>query len=211
MEMRDDEQLQSVVFFLCDHLDSIVDESDQIVALSYSSAPISTDMSSENVLKRLDEFHSFLDQIKTHELLLVTKLTQARHWSFHLRDLDHRFRPIIDLFTVATDICDNMGNVLGPDDDAVFNGAGQPQHFIESRQLLTETLEMDNPPVRIAVNDSFLLGGRIRLLELVRVCASFRKSLETRYGLAGFEPIGSAPAQESEDDSTAADRSIIEN
>ena len=211
MEMRDDEQLQSVVFFLCDHLDSVVDESDHIIALSYSSAPISTDMSSENVLKRLDEFHSFLDQIKTHELLLVTKLTQARHWSFHLRDLDSRFRPIIDLFTVATDICDDMGNVLGPDDDAVFNGAGQPQHFIESRHLVTGSADSDNPPVRIAVDDGFLLGGRIRLLELVRVCTSFRNSLETRYGVAGLEPIGTATAQENDDDSMGPDRSIFEH
>lgn len=208
--MRDDEQLNSVVFFLSDHLDSVLEESDQICGLSYASAPISTDMSSEDILKRLDDFHSFLDHIKTRELLLVTKLIQARHWALHLRDLDTHFRPIIDLFTVSTDICKSMGNILGPDDDAIFNGAGEPQYFVESRQLLRKSDTTDEIPLRIAVNETFLLGGRIRLLELVRVVRGFLESLKARYGLSEARAIHSLPDQESGHEAQATDQSILD-
>ncbi|MGI9388256.1 MAG: hypothetical protein ACR2OX_12575, partial [Methyloligellaceae bacterium] len=204
--MRDNEQLQSVVFFLSDHLMAVLEESDYIGSLSYSSAPVSSDISAKDILNRLDDFHTFLDQIKSHEFLLVTKLTQARHWALHLRNLDPQFRPIIDLFTVSTDICEDMGSVLGPDDEAVFNGAGQPQYFIESRQLLNDVENADGAPVKIAADETFMLGGRIRLLELVRVVTGFLESLNTHYGLKEAPTIDSVTTQRTAEDSESLER-----
>ncbi len=189
--MQNEEQLQSVVYLLSDHLCSAIEVADQIMGLRYVSEPISPGLSSENILSRLDDFHRFLDHIRTYEFLLVTKINQARHWALHLRNFESDFRPLIDLFTTSTDIVADASNILETNEEAIFNGEGQPQHLIESRQLFTETLRDEEDgvcqPVCISANENFLLGGKVRLVALIDVCTTFLDSLDARFGMVEDE------------------------
>ena len=142
--MQNAEQLQSVVFFLSDHLCSAIDVSEELFGLRFASENMNSDLTSEDILDRLDEFHQFLDEIRTYEFLLLTKINQARHWCIHLRQLDRDLRPVIDLFNSATSSVAKIEQVLGIDEQNVFDGEGSAQHLIESRNLVTESATETN-------------------------------------------------------------------
>lgn len=179
--MQVDEQIQSVVFFLSDHLCSTIEEGEKIFNLSYTSDPISSDLSSDEILDRLDDFHQFLDEIKTLEFLLLTKLNQARHWCIHLRYLDVEFKPVLDLFNAATEMIVDIENVLGIDEKDVFEGKDSHEHFIETRKLITEKTEEEGYPSQIIIDDNFLLAGKIPLADILDACNTFLDSIDIRY------------------------------
>lgn len=180
--MQANEQIQSVVFFLSDHLCSAIEEGEKILNLSYTSEPMSSEMRADDILDRLDDFHQFLDDIKTLEFLLVTKLNQARHWCIHLRYLDKEFAPMLDLFNTATDALVDIEGILGLDEQDVFEGKGSQEHFMESRKLIVETNSKDDDdPSQVNVDDSFLLGGKIPLSAVLEACNTFLDSIDIRY------------------------------
>ena len=134
--MKDAEQLQSVVYFLTDHLCSAIDVGEDIYNLRFASNSMSSDLSSEDILDRLDEFHQFLDEIRTNEFLMLSKINQARHWCIHMRYLDVEFRPVVDLFNTATKAVSSIETILGVDEQGVFEGESVPQTLLDSRNLV---------------------------------------------------------------------------
>ncbi|MEM7621178.1 MAG: hypothetical protein AAF228_12095 [Pseudomonadota bacterium] len=179
--MQSEEQIQSVVFFLTDHLCSAIEEGEQILNLSYTSEPLSEDLSSDDILDRLDDFHQFLDQIRTLEFLLVTKLNQARHWCIHLRYLDNEFKAMLDLFNSATSALVDIERVLGIDEHGMFNGEDSHEHFIKCRKLIIEQSDNEGYPSDIQIDDNYLLGGKIPLTDVLDACNTFLDSIDIRY------------------------------
>lgn len=196
--MQGNEQLQSVVFFLSDHLCSAIEEGEKLFNLSYTSDKISPELSADDILDRLDDFHQFLDHIRTIEFMLLTKLNQARHWCIHLRHLDSEFKPVLDLFNTATSSLVDIESVLGIDEQGIFNGEGSHEHFIKSRQLTTEQTDEEGCPSRISVEDEFLLGGKVPLADILDACNSFLDSIDIRYDV-----MEDVPEEESEETDAA--------
>lgn len=180
--MQENDQLQSVVYFLSDHLCTAVDIGEQIFSLRYAAQEYTPDLKTDDILDRLDEFHQFLDEIRTHEFMFLSKINQARHWCIHLRHLDIEFRPVVDLFNAATKHVADVESVLGMDEQGVFDGEATHQHLIESRNLFIDPPQSaGGQPQRIAVDDNFRLGGKAPLLELLEACNSFLDSLDIRF------------------------------
>lgn len=179
--MEDDEQLQSVIYFLSDHVCSAIEAGDAILTQTYEPDEALADLSSEEILVRLDEFRRFLDRIRHYEYLVLTRLNQARHWGTQLRYLDPDFKPVIDLFSTATDMVADANGLLGEDEEAAFNGAGEPQQFLQSRCLAVQESNEDGEPRRVTADENYLLGGKILLAGLMEVCETFHDALEARY------------------------------
>lgn len=195
-QMHDDEQLQSIVYFLSDHVCCALEAGEAIQALSYEPDEVLSDLTSDEILVRLDDFHQFLNLIRHYEYLVLTRLNQARHWATQLRQMDSGFRPIIDLFTTATSMVDDANGLLGEDDQAVFNGAGEPQHFMESRCLVVRERSQDGRPKKVSADEHFLLGGKVLLEALLEVCNTFHLSLDSRFS------FDEEPAQNTHEDMT---------
>ncbi len=180
--MQDNEQLQSVVYFLSDHLCSAIDIGEEMFNLRYASQEMTSTLTTEDILDRLDEFHQFLDEIRTQEYMFLSKINQVRHWCIHLRHLDLEFRPVIDLFNAATKSVADIEAVLGMNEQSIFDGEHTHQHLIDSRQLLTEPKQAGKGhPKRISVDENFLLGGTAPLVELLEACNGFLDSLDIRF------------------------------
>ena len=178
---EDCNQLESVVFVLSDHLCSAIEAGDYLMALEHETKIVSQDESSEDILERLDQFHKFLDDIRTYEFLIVTKINQARHWSLHLRQLYRDLRPVIDLFSAATAIVGDASQLLGQSAQEIFNGQTEPSRFLESRQILYQPILGKENSRICTINDQYLIGGKVTLMDLLDVCRTFHDSLEVQF------------------------------
>ena len=192
--MKDAEQLQSVVYFLTDHLCSAIDVGEDIYNLRFASNSMSSDLSSEDILDRLDEFHQFLDEIRTNEFLMLSKINQARHWCIHMRYLDVEFRPVVDLFNTATKAVSSIETILGVDEQGVFEGESVPQTLLDSRNLVIEKSDGDSVPAKISVDENFLIGGKVLLTDLLDACNTFLDSLDIRFDVTEEVDEDAAPA-----------------
>lgn len=181
------DQLETVVFFLSDHLCSAIEASDYLLAHEYSSEVVDAQEESDEILERLEKFHKFLDDIRTYEFLIVTKINQVRHWSLHLRQLDKDFRPVIDLFNASTMMVSDAVDLLGQDENDIFNGNSEPQRYLESRNIRIEQ-EQPNSGKKFSIDESFLIGGKVELRDLLDVCISFHQSVERQYAEIPVEP-----------------------
>ncbi len=187
--MQDDrDQLETVVYVLSDHLCSAIEAGDYLLALEHETKIVSQNESSESILERLDRFHRFLDDIRTYEFLIVTKINQARHWSLHLRQLDRDLRPVIDLFASSTAIVTDASHLLGQSEQQIFNGQTEPKQFIESRKICVDTTTGKKNSKICSINDHYLIGGKVLLKDLLDVCQAFHTSLEAQYGTPDRKP-----------------------
>lgn len=200
---QQDEQFESVVYLVSDHLCSAIEEGDEIFNLRYRPDDISEDMSAEDILTRLGGFHQFLDELRTHEFMLVNKINQTRHWARNLRSLDPSFKPVIDLFITGTAIISDASDVLSQSNEEIFHGHREPKHLLESRQLITVASNDDGKAARIMADQSYLLNGKIPLSDLMIVCTTFLESLHARYSSDEDEgPSNGDGTQESLPDGT---------
>ena len=181
------DQLETVVFFLSDHLCSAIEASDYLLAHEHNSQVVNAQEDSDEILERLEKFHKFLDDIQTYEFLVVTKINQVRHWSLHLRQLDKDFRPVIDLFNASTMMVSDAVELLGQDENEIFNGNSEPQRYLESRNIRIEEREKESGK-NFSIDESFLIGGKVELRDLLDVCISFHESVERQYAELPAEP-----------------------
>lgn len=177
----EDEQLQTIVYFLSDHVCTAIEAAEAIFAETYEPDPLISDLNNEQILRSFDDFHRFLDRIRHYEYLILTRLNQARHWATQLRFIDPDFRPVIDLFTTTTNIISDAGSLLGEDEEDVFNGISEPENWLEARGLIVLDESESGTPRKITTDENYLLGGKILLTGLIEVCESFHDALEARY------------------------------
>lgn len=183
MTYEDEEQLQSIVYFLSDHVCTAIEAGEAIYAQSYEASQSGANLSANQILSGQDEFQRFIDVIRHYEYLILTHLSQARHWGGQLRQLDSEFRPVIDLFATATDLASDANTLLGEDEEAVFNGAGDPLSFIAIREMKILERGADGLPLRVEIGEDYLLGGQILLSGLIEVSETFHDTMASRYAV----------------------------
>ena len=199
--MAIDEQLQSLVYFLTDHLFAAMEAGENIRAASFRQAPADGDLSSAEILNELEELRGFITDLSNWEEDLVTKITQARQWSRYLRDHDSYFKPIIDLFTSATHPLSDVAAQIRDHHDRHFEGGDHPDWFISSRCITAKRAE-DGRTLSLTIPDHYLIGGHLRLGQLLDLSETFLETLEARFPQLWLPAEESFPDHESHADAS---------
>lgn len=186
----EEEQLQSIVYFLSDHVCTSLEASEAILAEAYEPEAELSALTADEILHALDDFNAYIDKLRHYEYLIITRLNQARHWATQLRQIDSDFRPVIDLFSTTTNIVSDASALLGEDENDAFNGDGEHHNFIQTRQLLVTNGNDANAPKHVFADENYLFGGKVLLISLMEVCESFHTALEARYSAFSEEKEG---------------------
>jgi hypothetical protein len=178
--MAIDEQLQSLVYFLTDHLFAAMDAGEKIRVASYTQTPSEQELSSAEIMQELEDQRLFLNELANWEEDLVTKINQARQWSRYLKDHDSSFKPLIELFNSATNPLTDVAAQIADHHDRHFEGGDHPDWFIKSRAM-TEKKLPDGRLLSLTTRDTYLIGGHLRLGQLLDLLETFLETLEARF------------------------------
>ena len=178
--MAIDEQLQSLVYFLSDHLFAAIEAGEKIRGATYAQRKAETDLSSTEILSELDALRQFITDLSDWEEEMVTKVNQARQWSSYLREHDTFFKPITDLFAGATQPLTDIQAQINDHHDRHFEGGDHPDWFIKSRDICCEKSE-EGQILSLSNANEYLLGGRVRLTHLIELAETYLDTLEARY------------------------------
>lgn len=178
--MAIDEQLQSLVYFLTDHLFAAMEAGEKIRAATFTQAPLERELSSTEIMQEIEDLRTFINDLSSWEEDIVTKINQARQWSRYLKDHDSFFKPLIDLFNSATNPLTDVAAQIRDHHDRHFEGADHPDWFISSRAM-TAKQAADGRMLSLTTRDKYLIGGHLRLGQLLDLLETFLETLETRF------------------------------
>ena len=175
-----DEQLQSLVYFLTDHLFAAIEAGENIRAANYTQTAIEDELTSEDILNELEALRRFITDLSDWEEELVTKINQARQWSRYLKDHDSFFKPIIDLFTGATHPLTDIAAQISDHHDRHFEGGDHPDWFIQSRCISMQKSKQGQI-LQLTTGNMYLVGGHVRLGQLIELAETYLETLESRF------------------------------
>lgn len=178
--MAIDEQLQSLVYFLTDHLFAAIEAGERIRSASFKQAKTEGELSGEDIMQELEQLRNFIANLSDWEEEMVSKLIQARQWSRHLREHDAYFKPIIDLFNGATHPLTDVAAQISDHHDRHFEGGDHPDWFINSRDLVQEQSDQFQI-LSLSSGENYLVGGHVRLSHLIELADTYLSTLETRF------------------------------
>lgn len=174
------EQTQSLVYFLTDHLFAAIEAGEKLRAARFHQLPIAHELTSEEILDELHNLRTFITDLSDWEEELVTKTIQARKWSSYLKDQDAFFKPIIELFASATHPLTDIAAQIRDHHDRHFEGGDHPDWFIQSRALAVQK-SPNGQILSITSSDIYLIGGAVRLAQLIELCETYLETLESRF------------------------------
>lgn len=178
--MQIDEQLQSLVYFLTDHLFAAMEAGEKIRRARFQQADGKASNRDYDILEELNELRTFVTELSDWEEELVTKVIQARKWSSHLKDYDTYFKTLIELFTSATHPFTDIAAQIRDHHDRHFEGGDHPDWFIQSRALTMKKSE-DGQILSIKTGDMYLIGGHVRLCHMLDLTETYLDTLEARF------------------------------
>lgn len=178
--MAIDEQLQSLVYFLTDHLFAAIEAGERIRLARFTQSQSEGDISGDDIMQELEDLRNYISDLSAWEEQMVTKLNQARQWSRYLRDHDAFFKPIIDLFNSATHPLTDIAAQISDHHDRHFEGGDHPDWFIQSREITSEQSEQGQI-LSLTTGETYLVGGHVRLAQLIEMSETYLETLEARF------------------------------
>ncbi len=175
-----DEQLQSLVYFLTDHLFAASEAGENIRAARFSQPTVEGELTGDEILNELDALRTFISDLSDWEEELVTKIMQARQWSGYLKEHDGFFKPLIELFNSATHPLTDIAAQIKDHHDRHFEGGDHPDWFIQSRALDVKK-SPQGQILSLETGDIYLVGGHVRLGQLLEMSETFLETLEARF------------------------------
>ncbi len=178
--MAIDEQLQSLVYFLTDHLFAAMEAGERIRMATFTQPENLGELSGDDIMQEIEQLRLFISDLSDWEEEMVSKLIQARKWSNHLREHDAFFKPLIDLFNSATHSLSDIAAQISDHHDRHFEGGDHPDWFINSREILTEK-SAHGQILALTTGPMYLVGGHVRLGNITELSESYLSALETRF------------------------------
>lgn len=178
--MAIDEQLQSLVYFLSDHLFAALEAGEHIRNAKFIQPQADHDLSSHEILKELESLRQFITNLSDWEEEMVTKINQARQWSRYLRDHDSFFKPLVDLFTSSTHQLTDVEAQINDHHDRHFEGGDHPDWFIKTRDIICKK-SPEGQILSLTNTDAYLIGGHLQLGQIMELAETYLETLETRF------------------------------
>ncbi len=183
-----DERLKSVVFFLSDALQSILDDGEALKVARCGPPSIGPEASCEDIFSQLENFRRDVTALRGREAFMIAKLSRARQWAYDLKPLAPALKPEISLFLLGTVFCDDLQQAILPSPQSAFHGGSLSKRFLGDRmkEMPSHTAPRENaaPPASVA----YIIAGKVRIEDLTYACEQFLAALEEHYSLFG-EPL----------------------
>ncbi len=192
-DQASDEQLDSILYFLCSALSSAIDDGDYLCRNSYQLPDIRPGLGTEEISSRLAAFREQIWDVGNCEALVLTKISRAREWAVSLRRHEPHLRADIDAFMSATAACEPLSRRIMPDANALFDGAAQPRRFFARRMgpLTQGALALAAPETNENEADeafsgtaqrSYMIAGVTSMSEIIDACDRLLVRLSQHYG-----------------------------
>ena len=178
--MAIDEQLQSLVYFLTDHLFASLEAGERLRLAAFTQKENQAELSGDDIMDELENLRLFITDLSDWEEELISKLVQARKWSNHLKEYDSFFKPLIELFNSATHPLTDVAAQISDHHDRHFEGGDHPDWFIKSREMVIEKSD-HGQILSLSAGHMYLVGGHVRLASIIELAESYLSALETRF------------------------------
>jgi hypothetical protein len=126
----------------------------------------------------------FVASVRTLEYAMMARLLQARRRADDLRR-DSRLKPVLAMFVAGTVPLVEAAAELGDTEARGFDSTDATLTFLRSRGLIAGDAAGLDLVDRLAVDEAYLVAGRIPLGTLLDLVATFLDTLDRLYDLRG--------------------------
>lgn len=171
------------VCLLADHLDAVLAAGEDMIAIP-PMAPARAGPKHRNaVTKAIDAQRELVGRARTLELVIVSRILQAREHAAALRRADPRFKLIGDLFVSSTHILVDAAGDLGDPTTVDFNTGSEAIGYLRSRGLIAPDAAGLGEGGTLTIGEDFKLAGVAPLGVLLDLVASFLDALDLAFEL----------------------------
>jgi hypothetical protein len=171
------------VYLLTDHLDAALAMGEDLLTEKLTLVTRQGPSPLRNWMRQNRDLNHFLTTARTLEYAMTARLLQARKRAEELKRSEHRLKPLIALFVAGTAPLLDAAAELGDTDARGFDGADSALAFLRTRGLLApDVAGLDGMPL-LAINEDYLVAGRIRLGTLLNLVATFLDTLDLLFDL----------------------------
>jgi hypothetical protein len=172
------------LYLLSDHLDAALARGEELLAQELPlDAPDAAGL--RDWIRHTRGLNTFVSSIRTLEYAITARLLQARKRAEDLKRGDSRLKPLISLFVGGTAPLADAAAELGESEARAFDGADEMLAFLRSRALLAPDAAGLELVSRLAIDEDYLVAGRIRLGTLLDLTAKLLDALDLLYDLHG--------------------------
>jgi hypothetical protein len=170
-------------FLLGDHLDATLAASEDLLATSLELTAPSLLGSVAELQQRQEALADFLGRLRALEAAVVARVLQARRRAEELPKTDAQLKPLVSLFVSGTTVLLDAVAEFGDPSVQAFNSGTDGLHFLRRRALVAPDAADLPLAGTLAVDEEYLVAGRVRLGSLMDLVAAFLDALDMRFAL----------------------------
>jgi hypothetical protein len=171
------------LYLLSDHLDTALATGDDLLAEELAlDGPDEAGV--RGWMRRTRNLNGFVASVRTLEYAMMARLLQARRRADDLKR-DSRLKPLLAMFVAGTAPLAEAAAELGDTEARGFDSTDATLTFLRSRGLIAADAAGLELVDRLAVDEEYLVAGRIPLGSLLDLVATFLDTLDRLYDLRG--------------------------
>jgi hypothetical protein len=174
---------RAAICLLGDHLDAALAMGEDLLVENVPLAEPTQHLTVTRLARQNRDIAEFLQNVRTLELAMTSRLLQARKRAEDLKRSESRLRPLIALFVAGTAPLHDAAAELGDTTEQDFQTGDVPSAFLRSRGLIARDAAGLQGLDKLKVSEEYLVSGRIRLGTLLDLVATFLDSLDLMFDL----------------------------
>ncbi len=139
-----------------------------------------------------------LGRVKAHEMMLISRILQARTNAEELAQQQTKFKLLAHLFVSSLSELESIAQEEGQQTQPDFESGGDMVEFLRSRGVVAKDAPGELPYDELTITDEFLVSGRLPLGITLDLVAEVIEVLETQFDLYPDEPESEQPTSEIE-------------
>lgn len=173
------EARKSRLILLIEQLDAILYAIEDLEELSFKTPAPAKDASADDILDYQSGLRQFVEHVRARELSLIAYVSQARHMSDRLKNLNSGVKSYARLFSAGTQAFADQLERLGQSMESDFDGNDQVMNFLHARSIITpDCLSVDQLKT-VSLGENYRISGLVAMTDLAALCTAFLDLLES--------------------------------
>ncbi|HFB2048410.1 MAG TPA: hypothetical protein TECP_00763 [Hyphomicrobiaceae bacterium MAG_BT-2024] len=173
------------IYFLADHLDSILACGEDLNSFCFSSKKESKGPYNKSCVVRLKQFVS---KIRKIEFQILGHIKLAQSYSKALSKSNLKLARFARLFASSTSVAIVSINEIYDLDYHAFRDGSDPLVYLRTRGVITNSTGCLKFAAQLSVSDNLMIAGRFELGVLLDLCAEFLDLLDETFDLFESRP-----------------------
>ncbi len=169
------------VYMLADHLDAALAAGEDLTARGQDWRTLAE--TADDNPQFAPAQRNLAEDVRGLELILIARILKAREHARALAGIDKRFAAVANLFASGTVILLDAVEECGDARDLDFETGDNVVAYIRGRGLIAPDAPNARRASEFAIDDAFLVAGRLALGPLMDMAAAFLDALDTQYDL----------------------------